>query len=384
MVAKPIKVVQLLPELNAGGVERGTLEMAAYLSALGHQSTVISGGGRMVPQLETNGSRHVTWAVGRKSPLVFKYLLPLRRFLIHEAVDILHVRSRVPAWIAFWVWKSLSPGDRPVFITTFHGFYSVNRYSAIMTKGERIIAISEAIASHIKDHYPEGKERIVLINRGFDLQVFDPSKVEMVRLQTIRRLWRIGAISGPVVMLPGRITRLKGLDVVIKSLGMIKSLSWHAIIVGDRSENKSYTSYLDDLIHQEGLGNRVRFVGHCEDMPAALLLADVVVSAASTHPEGFGRIAVEAQAMGKPIIASAHGGSLETVLAGETGWLVTPRDAVSLSKALKEAVQNKDMRLRYGRRGREWVGENFTVDLMCERTLELYRQTLDRKSLSQP
>ncbi len=380
MVAKPIRVVQMLPELHAGGVERGTLEIAAYLSALGHQSTVISGGGRMVPELCANGSRHITWPVGRKSPLVFRYFFPLRRFLVQEAIDVLHVRSRVPAWIAFWVLKSLSPSDRPVFITTFHGFYSINRYSAIMTKGERIIAISEAIASHIKNRYPAAKDRIVLINRGFDSQVFDPSKVTTIRLQTIRRRWQLSAISEPIIMLPGRITRLKGQDVFIKSLGMIKSLSWHVIIVGDRSENESYSSYLDDLIHQEGLANRVRFVGHCEDMPAALMLADVVVSVASTHPEGFGRIAVEAQAMGKPVIASAHGGSLETVLAGETGWLVTPRDAVSLSKALKEAVRNKDMRLRYGRRGREWVGANFTIDVMCERTLELYQQTLTRTS----
>ena len=380
MVAKPIRVVQMLPELHAGGVERGTLEMAAYLSSLGHQSTVISGGGRLVPQLIKTGSRHVTWFVGRKSPLVLRYFFLLRRFLIEEAVDILHVRSRVPAWIAYLAWKSLPYNQRPRFVTTFHGYYSVNRYSAIMTKGERVIAISKGIESHIKEQYGVPQDRIVLIYRGIDTRIFDRSKVTKDRILKLIHRWQLQKISEPIIMLPGRMTRLKGHDILIKSLAMIKSLPWHALLIGDINENKPYVSDLYGLIRQEGLENRLRLVGHCEDMPAALMLADIVISATSSIPEAFGRIVVEAQAMGKPVIASAHGGSVETVLNGETGWLVTPNDTASLSQALEKTIKDKDVRIRFGHRGRAWASEHFTIDRMCQRTLELYLKLLNRST----
>lgn len=376
MVAEPITVVQLLPDLNTGGVERGTLEIGSYLSAHGHRSFVMSGGGRMVSSLEKCGSRHVTRPIGVKSPAVLGNIIPLRRFLKEKKVDILHARSRLPAWIGYLAWKSLPVTQRPRFVTTFHGFYSVNKYSAVMTKGERVIAISRGVCSHIMSHYGLSEEKIALIYRGFDETLFDPVSVDPLRLDALRRRWRIDSARGPILMLPGRLSRWKGQDVFIKSLSNIKHLPWSALCVGDFDENAALKNTLRQLISQEGLENRVRLVGHCEDMPAAMMLADVVVSASSTEPEAFGRIAVEAQAMGKPVIATAHGGSLETVLDQQTGWLVNPCDARALSNAMADAIENPLKRERFGKRGYGWVRDHFTVKKMCEKTLMLYRQLI--------
>jgi len=380
MVAGPITVVQLLPELNTGGVERGTLEIANFLSQRGHRSFVVSAGGRLVESLERGGSRHLSWTIGEKSPATLRHVLTLRRFLKEESVDILHARSRLPAWIGYLAWKSLSAKKRPRFVTTFHGFYSVNRYSAVMAKGERVIAISRAIASHITEQYGVSEEKIRLIHRGFDEAIFDPASVDHSRVRALKQRWQIDDRQDPVGMLPGRLTRWKGHEVFIRSLSKIKHLPWVAVCVGDGDQNPAFRNMLQVLIIQEGLEGRVRFVGLCEDMPAAMMASDVVVSASSTEPEAFGRVAVEAQAMGKPVVATAHGGSLETVLDQETGWLVRPSDVYALSEALAEAVQDRVKRDRFGAQGFRWVRERFTVKRMCEETLQLYQQLASAKS----
>ncbi len=372
MVAGPITVVQLLPDLNAGGVERGTLEIADYLSSQGHRSIVISGGGRLVPSLEKGGSRHLSWPIGVKSPLTLGRILTLRRFMQKESVHILHARSRVPAWIGYLAWKSLPAAKRPRFVTTFHGYYSINRYSAVMTKGERVIAISRAIASHITEHYGLAEEKIRLIYRGFDEAVFDPTAVAPTRIHSLKRRWQIDRQKEPVIMLPGRLSPWKGHEVFIRGLATIKDLPWLAICVGDVDENPALRDRLEALKIQEGVEDRIRFVGHCEDMPAAVMISDLVVSASSTQAEAFGRVAVEAQAMGKPVVATAHGGSLETVLDQTTGWLVKPNDAAALSGAMAEAVRDRAKRERFGEHGFRWVREHFTVKNMCEKTLHLY------------
>ncbi|MDF1594391.1 MAG: glycosyltransferase family 4 protein [Desulfobacterales bacterium] len=376
MVAESITVVQMLPDLEGGGVERGTLELARYLCQQGHRSIVISAGGRMVSQLEKEGSRHITWEVGVKRPACLKTFFPLRRLLQEEHVDILHVRSRLPAWIGYLVWRGLPEKTRPRLVTTFHGFYSVNPYSAVMTKGERVIAISKSVADHIRQQYKVSDDRVVLIYRGVDENYFSPSAVSGERIQTLRERWDLADYSGPIIMLPGRISPWKGHDVFFRSLGIFQKVPWKALCVGDDTESSHHSLRLWQMIQDLGLAKRIQLVGHCDDMPAALMLADVVVSASSSEPEAFGRIAVEAQAMGKPVIASAHGGSLETVLDRKTGWLVPPNDELSLADALTEAILDKDKRSRFGREGRKRVLENFTVEKMCRSTLELYQDLL--------
>lgn len=383
MVARSFTVVQILPELESGGVERGTLEMGKYLVQLGHRSIVISGGGRLVSQLESEGSEHVLWDIGKKNPLTLRYISKLRTFLTEQKVDILHLRSRMPAWIGYMAWKSLAKNSRPRLVTTFHGFYSVSSYSAVMTKGEKIIAISKSVKRHIQNTYKVPEDRIVLIHRGVDVDAFHPHKISPEKVESLMNDWGLSKNAKAVVMLPGRITRLKGHDVFIKALKKINDLNWLAVCVGDVDENPRYRNDLQKLSADLQLEDRIKFVGHCDNMPVAYLLADIVVSATSTKPEAFGRIAAEAQAMGRPVIASAHGGSLETVLPGKTGWLVKPDDPQSLADALREALDDHQQLQRFGENGIDWVHQNFSTLRMCEETVSLYCDLLrQREELS--
>jgi glycosyltransferase involved in cell wall biosynthesis len=379
-----LTVVQMLPELESGGVERGTLELSRYLTEKGHRSMVISGGGRMVVDLEKSGGEHITWPVGEKSPVGIPYIFFLRALLIREKVDILHLRSRVPAWIGVLALKSLPKNRRPALITTFHGFYSIHRFSAVMTKGDRVIAISKVIQEHLKKEYGVAGHRIRLIHRGFDETIFNPAMVSEKRVEAIKAGWGLGGCKDPVIVLPGRLTLWKGQDIFIKSLGALKQrepeLAWQAVCVGDKEENAKYARILEKLIDDHDLSDRVRLGGHCSDMPGALMAADIVVSASSTEPEAFGRIAVEAQAMARPIIASAHGGSLETVKDGETGWLVPPMDIDALAHAVSDALSNPSRREEYGQNGRKWARRYFTTDKMCEATLNVYQEVVSEFS----
>ena len=374
MVARPLNIVQVLPELESGGVERGTLEMGSYLAQQGHTSIVISGGGRMVPSLVVSGSEHIRWRhIGEKSPRSLAYIWPLRRLLMERRVDVLHLRSRLPAWIGFWAWRLVPPLRRPRLVTTFHGFYSVNRYSAIMAQGEKVIAVSRAIADHVQTVYNVPRTRITVIHRGVDPGTFSPANISRQRVQTLRKRWQLSSIQGPLLLMPGRLTRLKGHDLLLRSLAQVKSHPWTVLCVGDHQAKPKLYRELIQQIEALGLTQRVMLRDHCEDMPAAMLLADVVVSA-SIKPESFGRTAIEAQAMGKPVIAPAHGGSLETIVDGETGWHFQPSDADSLAGVLTKAVTEEKRRLQMGRNGQQRVIAKFTLERMCRETVTLYQQ----------
>jgi glycosyltransferase involved in cell wall biosynthesis len=367
-----LSVVQMVPELESGGVERGTLEVGKYLAESGHRSIVISGGGRLVSRLVDEGSTHIHWKVGSKNPITLRYLLPLRRLLINEQIDILHLRSRMPAWLGYVVWKSLPRAKRPVLVTTFHGFYSVNRYSAVMTKGVGIIAISKSIRKHILDTYKVDKP-IQLIFRGVDKEKFDPALVSRARIEGLRRQWQVPK-NRSVIMLPGRLTRWKGQNVFVEALSRLDRDDFFGVIVGDLSENPVYVKEIKELIKTLNLDDKVALVGYCDDMPAALMLADLVISASSDEPEAFGRITIEAMAMGKPVIATAHGGSLETVRAGKSGWLVEPGNPTEMARALGEALAAPEVLVEFGRYGKDVVDRQFTLQSMCEMTVSFYKQ----------
>ncbi len=377
-VKNKITVVQMLPELEGGGVERGTLEMGRYLTQNGHSSLVISGGGRLVKQLESEQSRHLCWNIGSKSPKALFYIIPLCRLLLREKVDVLHLRSRMPAWIGYIAWKCLPRDRRPVLVTTFHGYYSVNSYSAIMTKGQKIIAVSEGIDNHIKEKYPI-KNPTTLIYRGVDDTYFNPLNVSKERLDTLAHSWKINR-KKPLIMLPGRLTRLKGQTVFLESLSHLHHLDFTAVMVGDTEENPHFTKELNDAIISFNLQDKVKLVGHCSDMPAAYGLSELVVSATSIEPEAFGRTTVEAMAMGKAVIATAHGGSLETVVDGITGWLVNPSSPTSMTIAIEDAITNPEKRLQFGLAGQERTKKHFTLQKMCSKTLSTYKGLLTKKS----
>ena len=379
MVAGKLTVVQILPELDEGGVEGETFDLALYLAAHGHRSIVVSGGGRLVSQLEQAGCEHIQWSfIGEKSVRCLPYIPKLRTLLLAEQVDVLHLRSRLPAWVGYLAWKLLPKSERPALITTFHGFHSINGYSAIMAKGERVVAVSEVIRQHILDNYLIDDEIVSVIYGGVDA-AFSPQEVTTDRVQRLRTKWLSGHEGRPVIILPGRFTQLKGQDILIDSLALIKEREFVCLLLGDSEENPNFTRKLREKIHAYGLDEKILLTGHCSDMPAALLLADVVVSATSTKPEAFGKVAIEAMAMGKPVVATAHGGSLETIVPGKTGWLVPPLDAQAMAAALTLALTNPHQAKEMGRQGQAWVGAQFTARIMGQKTLALYYDVLQNK-----
>lgn len=376
---KTISVMQLLPELNSGGVERGTLEMGRHLVQKGHKSIVVSGGGRLVEQLENEGSLHIHKTIGSKSPLALAHIWPMRRLMRKHNLDILHLRSRMPAWVGYVAWLSIPKKTRPLLVTTFHGFYSVNAYSGVMTKGEGVIAVSESIKKHIKDNYGRS-DRVRLIFRGVEIDSFTPAKVSQDRVEKLRLQWGLDH-GKPVIMLPGRLTRLKGQEVFLKSLQFVKNRDYIAVLVGDTQDNPGYTAELETIIKAHELQPFVKMVGHCSDMPAAFMLADIVLSTSSLEPEAFGRTTVEAMAMGCPVIVTGHGGSLETVIPGENGWIVPPSDMGDLAKAIDEALATSPERLaEIGENNQRRVMENFTASAMCEQTFSFYQELLTLKN----
>ena len=379
MVAGKLTVVQMLPELDEGGVEGETFDLALYLAAHGHRSLVISAGGRLVAQLEKAGCEHIQWPfIGEKSVRCLPSIPKLRTLLRVEHVDVLHLRSRLPAWVGYLAWKLLAKTQRPALITTFHGFHSINSYSGIMAKGERVVAVSAVIRQHILDNYVIDAEKISVIYGGVDA-AFAPQVVSADRVQRLRSMWLSGHEDKPVIMLPGRFTQLKGQDILIDSLALIKDRDFVCLLVGDTEENPNFTRKLREQIHVHGLAEKIFLPGHCSDMPAALLLADVVVSATSTKPEAFGKVGIEAMAMGKPVIATAHGGSLETIVPGKTGWLVPPLDAQAMAVALALALDDPQQASEMGRQGQARVGAQFTARIMAQKTLALYYDALQDK-----
>jgi glycosyltransferase involved in cell wall biosynthesis len=374
---RPATILQVVPALVTGGVERGTVDVAAAIVQGGGIALVASAGGPMVHELERAGARHITLPLDRKMPWSIHRNARLLADLIEaERVDIVHARSRAPAWSAL---RAARHTGRP-FVTTFHGVYNFEGrlkhwYNSVMARGDRVIATSDYIAQHIVDNYDVPPERIRLIPRGVDVTVLDPRAVKHDRVIALARAWRLPD-GLPVIMLPGRVTRWKGHRVLLQALARLDRRDVICLIVGPEDKRGRYRRELEMLVGTLGLNGLVRFVGTCRDMPSAYMLADVVVSA-STDAEGFGRIAAEASAMGRPVIATDHGGARETVVPGETGWLVPPGDAEALAAALDEALALASWeRETLGARAQAHIRSRFTKESMCAATLALYGEIL--------
>ncbi|MBW1650405.1 MAG: glycosyltransferase family 4 protein [Deltaproteobacteria bacterium] len=379
MASSKIKVIQILPELEEGGVEKGTLELGAYLVKNKYKSIVISAGGRMAKTLQKEGSIHITHKyIAEKTPRSLIHIPQISNIILKEKPDIIHLRSRIPAWIAYLAYKSIPKRKRPKLVTTFHGFYSVNRYSAIMTKADKIIAVSSIIADHIKKEYGVSDDKIKVIYRGISNEYLTPDKIEAKRLANLREKWEIDAKQSPLILFPARLTRLKGHDFFIKSLFLISDLKWSVIFAGDIPQKSNYVKQLKDKIRKLKLTERIFFAGHCSDIPAAIMLANIVISA-SVKPEAFGRTTIEAQAAGRAVIAPAFGGSLETIKDGYTGWLFEPKNAESLARVLRDALLNKQKREELGKSARNHIKSDFTTERMCQSTVELYERLIAEK-----
>ncbi len=306
-----LSVAQLLPALNGGGVERGTLEIAAELVRRGHRSVVISAGGRLVPELLQAGSEHLAWPLGAKSPLVPRWVRPLRRWLAEQRIDILHARSRLPAWIAWLAWRRMDPATRPRFVTTVHGLYSVSRYSAIMTRGERVIAVSDTVRAYLRRHYPElPTERVQVIQRGVDPMDFPhgyrPAPDWLA--DWYRHYPQLRDV--PILTLPGRLSRLKGHEEFIELIARLRATGRpvHGLIVGGpEPRRQAYADALRENVRSRGLAGIVLFTGHRADMRDIYAVSTLVLSL-SAKPESFGRTVLEALSLGRPVVAYAHGG----------------------------------------------------------------------------
>jgi glycosyltransferase involved in cell wall biosynthesis len=373
---RPPAVLQVLPSLVSGGAERGTVEVAAALVAAGWTAWVASAGGPLERDLARAGAAHLAMPLAAKNPLVMwrnrgRLLRAVRRL----GIDIVHARSRAPAWSAYWAARTAGRH----FVTTFHNAYSARsalkrHYNSVMAQGERVIAISDFVAEHAACVYGVGADRLRTIPRGVDLEIFDPQRIGGQRVATLAAEWRLPD-GAPVVMLPGRLTRWKGGLDFVAAIGRLGHPEICAVLVG-AEQHRGFRREIEAAIGRHGLGPQFRLVEDCRDMPAAYMLADVVVSA-STSPEGFGRIAAEAQAMGRPVVATDHGGSRETVVPGVTGWLTPPGDPAALAAAIGAALAlGPEERDIWARRAIAHIAANFTRDAMCSRTIDVYEELL--------
>jgi glycosyltransferase involved in cell wall biosynthesis len=373
---RPPAVLQVIPSLVSGGVERGTVEVATALVAAGWTAIVASSGGPMERELARAGVEHVHLPLASKNPLTIRRNAgALARIIREHKIDIVHARSRAPAWSA---WKAARTTRRR-FVTTFHNAYDTGApfkhwYNSVMARGERVIAISDFVAGHAASEYGIGADRLRTIPRGVDLKLFDANRVNGDRVADLAAKWRVPD-GFAVVMLPGRLTRWKGGLDFIEAIAQLGRRDLCCLLVG-AEQRAGFRRELEAAIERHGLIGQFRIVEDCRDIAAAYVLADVVVSA-STDPEGFGRTIVEAQAMGRPVIATDHGGARETVIPGSTGWLVPPGDTSSLAAAISEALTLDPVsRQALAWRARAHIAAGFTREAMCARTIEIYEELL--------
>jgi len=373
---RPPAVLQVVPTLVSGGVERGTIEIATALAAAGWTAYVASSGGPMERELARAGIEHIHLPLASKNPLTIRRNVSALVRIIHEhRIDIVHARSRAPAWSA---WKAARKTGRR-FVTTFHNAYGTGApfkhwYNSVMARGERVIAISDFVAEHAVSEYGIGVDRLRTIPRGVDMKLFDADRVNGDRVADLANRWRIPD-EFSVVMLPGRLTRWKGGLDFIEAIARLGRRDVCGVLVG-AEHRTGFRRELETQIERYGLSGQFRIVEDCRDMPAAYVLADVVVSA-STDPEGFGRTIVEAQAMGRPVIATDHGGARETIIPGNTGWLVPPGGAEAMAAAIGEALSLDPVsRTALGRRARSHIAAGFTREAMCARTIDIYEELL--------
>ena len=365
---RELTVVQVLPALESGGVERGTLEVGKYLVDHGHRAIVISAGGRMVEQLEREGSEHVAWEIGRKSLWTLRLIPRLRRFLRDNKVDILHARSRMPAWICYLAWKGMDPRTRPRFVTTVHGPYSVNAYSAVMTKGERVIVISEMIRDYVLKKYP-GTEpgKLRLIYRGVDPKAF-PSGYRPPA-DWLERWYREFPETNAkkLITLPARITRWKGQADFIELVARVKDREpdVHGLIVGETKKGKE--GFLEEIKAQAaslGVTDRITYTGHRNDLREIMALSKIVLSLAR-EPEAFGRTSLEALNLGIPVIGYNHGGVKEQLTA------ILPEGAIPVGDIATASTRTGDW---LNCPPRTIADNPFSLEQMLSSTLGVYRE----------
>ena len=371
---RSLKVLQIVPELNAGGVERGTLELGRFLVENEHQSFVLSNGGRMLEQLEAEGSTHITMPVHRKHLFSFFYVWQLRKLFMKEGFDILHIRSRMPAWLAYSAWKLIPTQKRPKLVSTFHGFYSVNPYSEIMAKGEAVISVSNSVKNYVLENYSINRDTsLKVIHRGIDPNYFhydyraSPQWLEKWSQKTKK-------IKGKfLITLPGRFTAWKGHGEFLEILYYLKKdgIPVHALFVGEINTRKNnYYQRLKRMIVKLKLSQDVSILEHSNDLREIMSVSDLVVSC-STEPEAFGRVSLEALSLGVPVIAYSHGGVREQLEA------LFPYGRIEANK--KSTMRLKIREYYYlENKPKPIPNTRFTLDKTNNKVLNLYHSLINQ------
>lgn len=388
-VASPSPLVlQVLPALKDGGVESSAIEMAHYLKQHGWQPVVASSGGPKAGLLAAAAVPQLMLPLASKAPwIILGNAIRLARYLRMHNVALVHARSRAPAWSA---WLACRWTGVP-FLTTFHGTYGLGGgwvkhfYNSVMVRGPRVIANSQFIRNHILENYDVKPECIDVATRGIDPEVWNPALFDKNAVAATRA--ELGVAEGvPLILMAGRITKWKGHDLVLEALGQVSDLSWVLAIAGAPDNNLAYAQALKARAAQLGIAERIRWLGSRSDLPRLLAASQLALSG-STQPEAFGRVAIEAMAMGVPVVATGHGGSLETVIDGSTGWLVMPQAKPSaglfgafapqaVAQKLREALQNPAQLATMGKAARAHVLGLFTVERCCAAEMQAYRKVL--------
>ena len=379
-------LLQVVPELETGGAEQTTIDVANAVVRAGGKALVATRGGRMTARLEADGGRLAQMPVQSKNPLVMlgnaARLVDLIR---KEKVSLVHARSRAPAFSALWAAQATGTP----FVATYHGIYNARTklkrwYNAVMTRGDLVIANSDYTRDHVLAEHSLPAEKIVTIPRGVDLDRFNPAWVTRERIAALREAWGIAPTDNRVkILLGGRLTRIKGHPTIIEAAARMKAAgqsNFLIIFAGDDQGRTDYREELEASIRDQGLSAEIKLVGHCDDMPAACLVCDLAILP-TTVPESFGRTAVEPQAMGRPVIASSHGGATETVLDGKTGWLVPPGDAPAWAAAMTHAIEAGPIELRrMGELASARARQLYSAEAMCAATLGAYERVLEARA----
>ncbi|MBJ7409777.1 MAG: glycosyltransferase family 4 protein [Phenylobacterium sp.] len=378
--------MQVVPELETGGAEQSTIEVAKAVVRAGGTALVATRGGRMVARLEADGGRLAQMPVQTKNPLVMLgNAARLVTLIRQEKVSIVHARSRAPAFSALWAAKTTGTP----FVATYHGVYKAQSglkrwYNAIMTRGDLVIANSDYTRDHVLAEHDIDPEKLVTIPRGVDFERFDPTFVTANRIEGLRAAWGLEPNDHRTqILLAGRVTRIKGHLMIVEAARRLAAAGrrdFQILFAGDHQGRTGYAAEVQAAIDAAGLGGAVKLVGHCDDMPAAYLLADLAILPTNV-PESFGRAAVEPQAMGRTVIASNHGGVTETVLDGVTGWLAPVEDPQAWADALARAIDlGPAKRLEMGEVGRKRARQLYSAETMCDQTLAAYERVLEARA----
>jgi len=380
-----LKVLQVIPKLGYGGAETGCYDIAHYLPENDCGSFIVTSGGELLKFIDKKKVKIIKLPVHSKNPLIiFINFLALVAIILVKNISIVHARSRAPAWSCLLAAKIT--GRK--FVTTFHGTYNFNNkikkfYNSVMVRSDLIIAGSNFIFSHIKDNYTKylnAKKKLLVIFRGINVDYFDPTtKLDSDEKKLLKK-WQIEK-DKKIILLPGRLTGWKGQEVFIEAINLVNIElgyeAFYAVILGSDQGRDLYKKKLIRITEQHRLNNQVKFIDHCNDMALAYKVSDIVISA-SIEPEAFGRVAVEAQSMEKPIIASDIGGSNETIIDEKTGFLFESNNAESLSKKILKVLSMDETLIKsIGKEGRKNIIQKFNVEKMCFSTYSEYKRILN-------